>query len=161
MKDVAKVFGKEVLRDVDEKEFYERITEVREKCTDRSVLRAIHFFSENRRVEQLVDALKNDDFDKFKVLIQDSGNSSYKFLQNVYASCDLQNQAISIALAMSEIILGDYGICRVHGGGFAGTIQAFVADEYVNTYKEEIEKIFCKNSCHVLKVRKYGGKKIL
>ena len=161
MKDVAKVFGKEVLRDVDEKEFYERITEVREKCTDRSVLRAIHFFSENRRVEQLVDALKNDDFDKFKVLIQDSGNSSYKFLQNVYASCDLQNQAISIALAMSEIILGDYGICRVHGGGFAGTIQAFVADEYVNTYKEEIEKIFGKNSCHVLKVRKYGGKKIL
>ena len=69
-------------------------------------------------------------------MIQDSGNSSYKFLQNVYASCDLQNQAISIALAMSEIILGDYGICRVHGGGFAGTIQAFVADEYVNTYKE-------------------------
>lgn len=79
----------------------------------------------------------------------------------MYASCNLQNQAIFIALAMSEIILRDYGVCRVHGGGFTGTIQAFVADEYVNTYKEEIEKVFGKNSCPVLKVRKYGGKKVL
>ncbi|MGM9536615.1 MAG: galactokinase [Intestinibacter sp.] len=161
MKNVAKVFGKDVLRDVDEKEFYERLAEVREKCADRAVLRAIHFFNENRRVNQLVNALNNDDFDKFKNLIQSSGNSSYKFLQNVYTSCDPQNQAVSIALAMSEVILGNHGVCRVHGGGFAGTIQAFVEDEYVDTYKKEIEKVFGENSCHILKVRKYGGKKVL
>ena len=90
-----------------------------------------------------------------------SGNSSYKFLQNVYASSDPHNQAVSVALAMSELILGDNGVCRVHGGGFAGTIQAFVKDEYVETYKEEIEKVFGKDSCHVLKIRNYGGKKVL
>ena len=161
MKKVAQFFGKEVLRDVDVNEFYSKIAEVREACQDRAVLRAIHFFNENERVGKIVAALNNDDFDTFKALIQESGNSSYKFLQNVYASSDPQNQAVSIGLAMSEILLGNHGVCRVHGGGFAGTIQAFVENDAVASYKEGIEKVFGKDSCHVLKVRKYGGYKVL
>ncbi len=160
-KKVASFFGKEVLREVPEEEFYENIAKARVACGDRAVLRAIHFFNENERVGKIVTALQNDDFDTFKQLIQESGNSSYKFLQNVYASSDPQNQAVSIGLAMSEILLGDHGVCRVHGGGFAGTIQAFVEDDFVAAYKEGIEKVFGDGSCHVLKVRKYGGYKVL
>lgn len=161
MKKVAKIFDKNFLRDVNPAEFYERIEEIREICGDRAVLRAIHFFAENERVGKLVNALNQDQFDEFKNIIQQSGNSSYKFLQNVYASNDPQNQSVSIGLAMSEHILGNHGVCRVHGGGFAGTIQAFVENSYVDVYKTEIEKVFGKDSCHVLKVRKYGGKKII
>ena len=105
--------------------------------------------------------LKNDDFDTFKQVIKDSGDSSYKYLQNVYSNKYPDNQAVSLALALSEGILENHGVCRVHGGGFAGTIQAFVEDEYVDHYKEEIEKYFGEGSCHVLKVRKFGGMKVL
>lgn len=161
MKEVAKAMGKEFLRDVDEKEFYENIADIRTKCNDRAVLRAIHFFNENKRPGVLVDSLNNRDFDTFKKVIQESGNSSYKYLQNVFAASDPEHQAVSVALCMSEMILGDHGVCRVHGGGFAGTIQAFVEDEYVATYKEAIEKVFGEGSCHVLKVRKYGGIKVI
>lgn len=161
MKKVANYFGKEVLREVDPKQFFESIQNVRNACKDRPTLRALHFFLENERVEKLVQALNNDEFETFKQLIQQSGNSSYKFLQNVFAASDAQNQAVSLGLAMSEHILQDHGVCRVHGGGFAGTIQAFVEDEYVQTYKKEIEKVFGENSCHILKIRQYGGYQIL
>ncbi|MDD8049178.1 MAG: galactokinase family protein [Thomasclavelia sp.] len=160
MKDVAKFFNKEVLREVDEKEFYDKLPEVRKALGDRPVLRAIHFFNENKRVGKQVAALQAGDFNKFKSLIKESGDSSYKYLQNVYANCDVNNQSVSIALAMSDVILGSHGVSRVHGGGFAGTIQAFVEDEYVDTYKTQIEKVFGKDSCHVLKVTAQGGKKI-
>lgn len=161
MKEVAKYYGKDVLREVDENEFYENIEDIRESCGDRAVLRAMHFFNENKRVERLVAALEKNDFNEFKKYIKESGDSSYRFLQNVYASSDPQNQAISLAIALSEKILKEHGVCRVHGGGFAGTIQAFVENEYVETYKEKIENIFGKGSCHVLKIRKYGGKKVI
>lgn len=161
MKAVAKMFGKEVLREVDEKEFYARLPEVRTTVNDRAVLRAIHLFEENKRVEKAVKALNDRDFDMFKAVIKASGDSSYKYLQNIYSNNDYLNQAVSIAISLSEMILGDNGVCRVHGGGFAGTIQAFVKDEYVETYKEEIEKYFGEGSCHILKVRKYGGIKVL
>lgn len=161
MKDVAHYFGKEVLREVDEKEFMDNIAKVREACSDRAVLRALHFFNENKRVETIVSSLQKDDFEGFKLGIQASGNSSYKYLQNVYAEFDPDHQAVSIGLAMSELILGGHGVCRVHGGGFAGTIQAFVEDDFVENYKEEIEKVFGEGSCHVLKVRKYGGCKVV
>lgn len=161
MKKVANVFGKEVLREVDEKEFYNRLPEVRTAVNDRAVLRAIHLFEENKRVEEAVKALNNRDFDAFKAVIKASGDSSYKYLQNIYSNNDYLNQAVSIAISLSEMILGTNGVCRVHGGGFAGTIQAFVKDEYVENYKAEIEKYFGEGSCHVLKVRKYGGKKVL
>ena len=157
MKAVAKVFGKEVLREVDEKEFYNRLPEVRKSVNDRAVLRAIHLFEENKRVEKAVKALNDRDFDAFKAVIKASGDSSYKYLQNIYSNLDYVNQAVSIAISLTEMILGDNGVCRVHGGGFAGTIQAFVKDEYVETYKNEIEKYFGEGSCHILKVRKYGG----
>ena len=161
MKKIANYFNKEFLREVDEQEFFDNIAKVREIGNDRAVLRAIHLFTENKRVDLQVAALNAGDFDEFKRLIKASGDSSYKFLQNVYANSDIFNQSVSIGLAMSEKILGDNGVCRVHGGGFAGTIQAFVKDSYVDTYKTEIEKVFGKDSCHILKVRKYGGKKVV
>ena len=159
MKKVANYFGKEFLREVDEEDFFNDIAGARKACQDRAVLRAIHLFEENKRVDQEVKALNNSDFETFKKVVKESGDSSYKFLQNVYANCDVQNQSVSIGLAMSEKIIGRNGVCRVHGGGFAGTIQAFVKDEFVTAYKTEIERVFGKGSCHVLKVRKYGGKK--
>lgn len=161
MKEVAKYFNKEVLREVDEKEFYSKIKEVRKEVGDRAILRAIHLFNENKRVEKAVSSLKEMDFNTFKEVIKASGDSSYKYLQNVYSNQYVDNQAVSLALALSEDILSDHGVCRVHGGGFAGTIQAFVEDDYVTTYKTEIEKCFGEGSCHVLKVRKYGGMKVL
>ena len=162
MKDVAHYFGKEFLREVDEKEFFDHIADVRAAVkNDREILRAIHFFKENARVPQIVEALNNDDFDLFKKLIKESGNSSYKFLQNVYADFDYKHQAVSAGLALSEIVLGDHGVSRVHGGGFAGTIQAFVENDFVPEYKKEIEKLFGEGSCHVLKVRKLGGCKVV
>lgn len=161
MKKVANYFGKEFLREVDEEDFFNDIAGARKACQDRAVLRAIHLFEENKRVDQEVKALNNSDFETFKKVVKESGDSSYKFLQNVYANCDVQNQSVSIGLAMSEKIIGLNGVCRVHGGGFAGTIQAFVKDEFVTAYKTEIERVFGKGSCHVLKVRKYGGKKVI
>ena len=140
MKQVAKFFGKEFLRDVDEKDFYAQLPEVRIATTDRAVLRTIHLFEENKRVEKAVLALKKNDFDTFKEVIKASGDSSFKYLQNIYSNHYVDQQAVSIALALSEEILKDQGVCRVHGGGFAGTIQAFVKDEFVETYKAEIEK---------------------
>ena len=161
MKDIAAYFGKEVLRDVDESLFIRSIPELRKTLGDRPVLRAMHFFAENDRVKDVVEHLENQDFEGFKQGIQDSGNSSFKYLQNVYASSDPQNQAVSIGLARSEQILGDKGVCRVHGGGFAGTIQAFVDDDYVEIYRQAMDDLFGEGSCHVLKIRKYGGKKVL
>ena len=130
MKKVANYFGKEFLREVDEEDFFNDIAGARKACQDRAVLRAIHLFEENKRVDQEVKALNNSDFETFKKVVKESGDSSYKFLQNVYANCDVQNQSVSIGLAMSEKIIGRNGVCRVHGGGFAGTIQAFVKDEF-------------------------------
>ncbi|MFV0394799.1 MAG: galactokinase [Coprobacillaceae bacterium] len=161
MRSVAQVFGKDYLRDVDEKRFYQEIATIKEVCNDRAILRAFHFFTENNRVPKAVDALNKGDFDTFKDIIVASGNSSFKYLQNVYTNNDVYNQGVSVALAMSESILQKHGVCRVHGGGFAGTIQVFVEDQYVKTYKEEIEKILGKGTCHILKIRKYGGIRVI
>ncbi len=162
MKDVAHFFGKEFLREVEEEEFYAKLPELRTGvANDRAILRAIHLFNENKRVRQAVEALNAKDFNAFKAVIKASGDSSYKFLQNIYSNNDEKNQAVSLGISLSERILASHGVCRVHGGGFAGTIQAFVEDSYVETYKAEIEKYFGEGSCHVLKVRKYGGKKVL
>ncbi|WP_296875736.1 galactokinase family protein [Thomasclavelia sp.] len=161
MKKVAQFFGKEVLSDVDEDEFYAHLPEVRKAVLDRAVLRAMHLFAENKRVQKADLALKENDFETFKTIVKESGNSSFKYLQNIYSNHYVDQQAVSIALALSEKILEDQGVCRVHGGGFAGTIQAFVKNEFVSKYKEEIEQYFGKGSCHILKIRKYGGIKIL
>ena len=162
MKEVALFFGKEFLREVRETEFYDKIPEIRKVINnDRAILRAIHLFEENKRVEEAVSTLKDKDFDGFKKVIKLSGKSSFEYLQNIYSNQYTAQQAVSIALALSEKLLGSKGVCRVHGGGFAGTIQAFVEDDYVESYKEGIEKYFGKGSCHILKVRKYGGKKVI
>ncbi len=162
MKSVAAFLGKEVLREVPEDEFMEKLPEIRKELGDRPVLRALHFYNENRRVEGQFNALKKDDFDTFLRLVKQSGDSSYKYLQNVYSNKSINAQNVSIALCISEAVLGeDGGVARVHGGGFAGTIQAFVRNEKVNEYKAALDKIFGEGSCAVLKIRKYGGIKVL
>lgn len=160
MKAVAAVFGKEVLSQVEEAEFYAKIAEVRKATSDRSVLRAIHWFNETKRADKQIAALRADDFDEFKRLIRESGDSSYKYLQNVYSNHKITEQSLGIGLAMTEEILGKDCACRVHGGGFAGTIQVFVPNEKVAVYKEGIEKVFGAGSCYVLKIREIGGTRV-
>ncbi len=161
MRAAAAVFGKEVLHGVTMEELIEKSAEVRAAAGDRALLRAIHFVNENVRVQQEVAALKADDFEGFLKVVKASGDSSYKFLQNVYTRHDVQHQNVSVALAISETVLGANGVCRVHGGGFAGTIQAFVKNETVAEYKATMDKVFGEGSCQVLKIRKYGGMKVL
>lgn len=161
MKQVAEFFGKKFLREVDEKDFFGSLAELREKVSDRCVLRAMHFFTEQERVSQGVKALRNDDFAGFLNIIKKSGDSSCKLLQNIYSPKDVNTQNVTVALAASEYQLGSQGVCRIHGGGFAGTIQAFVKNEEVNSYKTFMESVFGKDSCHVLKIRPYGGIKFL
>ena len=158
---VAEYFGKTHLRDVDTNEFYDKIADIREKCGDRAVLRSHHFFDENARVVEQVAALRNNDFDLFKGLIKKSGDSSYKYLQNVYATSNIDEQSIAIGLAMSDYILKGKGVSRVHGGGFAGTIQAFVPNEILDEYKEGMEKVYGDGCCYVLKIRSFGGYRII
>lgn len=161
MKEVAEKLGKPVLRQVDPKEFYQKLPKLREALGDRPILRAIHFFNENARVGKQVAALNEGRFQDFLQLVKESGNSSYKYLQNVYTNKDVQNQAVSIGLAVAETVLDGHGVSRVHGGGFAGTIQIFVDNEYVPQIKSAMDGVFGEGSCHVLKVRKYGGMKVL
>ncbi len=162
MKAVARYFGKDVLREVDPEEFNKHIPEVREAVSDRAVLRAIHFFNENERVAKIVNLLEEGDFDGFLNGIEASGNSSFKYLQNVYPSSDPTAQGISVALALSENLLDETsGVSRVHGGGFAGTIQAFVPNDQVENYRQGMDAVFGDGSCHVLKIRAVGGKQLL
>ena len=162
MKSVAAFFGKDVLIQVPEDEVIAKIPEIRTKLGDRAVLRALHFYEENKRVEAEASALKNKDFKEFIKNVKASGNSSFKFLQNVYTNRDVATQNVSIALCISEMVLGETGgVSRVHGGGFAGTIQAFVRNEKVQEYKKALDNIFGEGSCAVLKIRKYGGIKVL
>ena len=160
MEGVAGCFGKKVLREVDEEEFKKNIPAIREKVGDRAVIRAMHFFADNARVLKEVDALKNGDFETFKSYILESGDSSYKYNQNVFSVKKPQDQTVSLALAVSESILKGKGAWRVHGGGFAGTIQAFVPNEILADYKNAMESIFGEDSCYVLIIRPVGGVEI-
>nr|WP_288348517.1 galactokinase family protein [uncultured Anaerostipes sp.] len=161
MKKVANFFDEDVLRKVDKNDFYLNLPKIREILGDRAVLRAMHLFEENKRVDEEVKALEAGDFEMFKKLVKASGDSSFKYLQNVYSGHDLQNQSVSIGLAVSDVALGERGVSRVHGGGFAGTIQAFVPNDIVGMYKETMEHVFGEGACHILKVRSYGGMKVL
>ena len=161
MRAVAAVLGKEVLHGTTLGELLGKADEIREKAGDRAYLRSIHFVTENIRVQNAVMALGENDFDGFLKMIKASGDSSFKYLQNVYTNQDVHHQNVSVALAVSDAILGDNGVCRVHGGGFAGTIQAFVKNEAVKEYRDTLDKVFGKGACAVLKIRKYGGMKVL
>lgn len=157
MRQVAACFGKEYLRLVDENEFYAGIPLLRGKVSDRCILRAVHFFDDNRRAVEMKDCLKSGDFEAFLKKVRESGLSSLSYLQNVFASSAPQEQGLTLALALTEHILGGRGAFRVHGGGFAGTIQAYVPDDLLNDYKSKIENVFGVGSCHVLSVRPVGG----
>lgn len=157
MKAIAEHFSVPVLRQLCKHDILLNINILRAKFGDRAVLRALHFFDENKRVEKLVNALKRNDFQAFLDSINESGNSSYKYLQNVYSSAHVEQQGLGIGLNIAEFALTRKGASRVHGGGFAGTIQAFVPFELLKEFKMELEKVFGGGSCHVLKIRPVGG----
>lgn len=155
MKEVAAFFGKSVLREVDYEEFIDSLPLLREKIkNDRAILRAFHYFNENLRVKAMLDCLKEDDFDSYLYYVEESGNSSFKYLQNVYPAINVKEQGLSLALAVSEDFLYGEGVCRVHGGGFAGTIQAYVPKDLTEAYIELIDSIFGPGSATVLAIRK-------
>lgn len=157
MESVAKAMGKSVLREISYEDFFCAISELTGKVNDRAILRAIHFFNENKRVDKAVQCLENNDFEGFKQIIIESGRSSYMLNQNVYSPKNPTEQKLSLALAISEEILKGKGAWRVHGGGFAGTIQAFVPNDILETYKTKIEAVFGEGSCYVLIIRPVGG----
>ena len=161
MKSVAAFFGKKVLRELDKETVLNNVAALREKVGDRAILRAIHFFNENGRVDVQAEALKNKDTAKFLEYVIKSGNSSYMFLQNVFTTKNVAEQGLSLALCITDSTLSGTGAAwRVHGGGFAGTIQAFVPHAYVEAYRSAIDSAFGDGACHVLRIRPYGAIKV-
>lgn len=157
MESVAQYFGKKVLRECEKKDVIANAGDISKKISERAVIRALHFFGENEKVILQADALGKNDFEAFKKLIIASGNSSYMYNQNVYTCKAPKNQPLSLALAVSEQLLKDKGAWRVHGGGFAGTIQAFVPNELIKEYTDAMRSIFGDDSCYVLSIRPFGG----
>ena len=157
IKAVAAWFGKEVLTQIDEADFYANIPTLRQVCGDRAVMRAIHFYQENARVPKQVAALKQGDFDTFLKLIKESGYSSYMYLQNVIPAGYRQHQDVAVALALCEHYLNGRGAYRVHGGGFAGTVQAFVPVDLLDAFRAGIDGALGEGACHVLSIRPQGG----
>ena len=161
MKQVANLLGRDVLRHVTLDDITNNISMLRSKAGDRAVLRAIHFVNETRRAGAEAEALRRGDTAAFLELVRQSGDSSFKYLQNVYSNRDVTVQNVSLALAVSESILGPGETARVHGGGFAGTIQAFLKAENAGRYKESMDKVFGEGACEILAIRKYGGIRVL
>ena len=157
LKQVCAHFGKEVLTQIDPNDFYAAIPALREKCGDRAVMRAIHFYQENDRVPKQVAALEQGDFDKFLTLVKQSGFSSFMYLQNVIPAGRTRNQEMAIALGLCEHYLRDRGAYRVHGGGFAGTVQAFVPFDLLDEFRTGIDGVLGQGACHVLSIRPQGG----
>ena len=154
---VAKQLGKDWLRAADENEFYEKLPALRKTCGDRAVLRAAHFFAENRRAVEAAKAIENNNMTEFLRIVNESGDSSARLLQNLYACSAPQEQGIPVALMMSSKLLGGEGATRVHGGGFAGTIQAFVPKHLADSYRKGMDDLFGEGSCHQLRIRNAGG----
>ena len=157
MESVAEQFGKPVLREVDEQEFLKAIPSLRSKVGDRAVVRAIHFYNDCRRAADLCAAIRDDRFEEFLQLVIEGGHSSFEFNQNAYSIKNPQEQGVPLALAISQKVLNGRGAWRLQGGGFAGTIQAFVPLALLETYKNAIDAVFGAGSCHVLSVRNYGA----
>ena len=160
MKKISAHFGKNVLREVDETEFFAAIPTLRREAGDRAVLRAIHIFQENRRVERLCQALEEGDFDAFLQVVRQSGRSSWMYLQNVIVTGSVKEQSAALALALCDSILGERGAYRIHGGGFGGTVQAFVPDDMLEEFRQKVEAVFGSGSCHVMKIRSRGFMKV-
>ena len=159
MKKVAEFFGKEVCADIEEKDVIANLAKVRAYAGDRSVMRAFHFFEENKRVEAQVAALKENDFGTFLQKITESGNSSWKWLQNCYTTADVQEQGICVALALTEMFIAEKkrGACRVHGGGFAGVIMAMLPNDLVEEYTKYMEKCMGEGCVYNMSIRPYGA----
>ena len=159
MKKVAEFFGKDYCSEITEKDVIDNLAEVRKYAGDRSVLRALHFFEENKRVENMVKALKEERFDVFLENITASGNSSWKWLQNCYTNSNYQEQGITVALALTELFIADKGrgACRVHGGGFAGVIMAMLPNDLVDEYVEYSEKALGKGNAYRMSIRPHGA----
>ncbi len=157
MKAVAASLGVPYLRQTDMATLLSRLPALREQHGDRAVLRGIHFLQENERVGNLVEALSAGDFEGFKRIILASGHSSFEYLQNVYAACNVQEQGMSLALALAQLVLEGEGAWRVHGGGFGGTTQNFVPLSRLEEFRTVMESAFGEGSCHVLNIRPYGG----
>lgn len=157
MEKVAAFFGKKVLREVQEEEVLKAMPQLRRAVGDRAVLRALHFYADDRRAVEEADALERRDRDAFLQLVKESGRSSWELLQNITPAGAVEAQDMAIALEAAEIALNGKGACRVHGGGFAGTIQAFVPTESVSEFCEKMELMLRKGCCHVLNIRPTGG----
>ena len=157
IKAVCAWFGKEVLSQIDEGDFYRAIPALREHCGDRAVLRAVHFYQDNARVPRQVAALERGDFDTFLTLVKQSGYSSYMYLQNVIPAGYTAHQDVAVALALCEHYLAGRGAYRVHGGGFAGTVQAFVPNDLLDAFVAGIDGGLGEGACHVLSIRPQGG----
>ena len=160
MKKVCAFFGKEVLRQIPKATFMEALPGVRKTVSDRAVLRALHIYQENERVVRQVEALKSGEMDTFLNLVKESGRSSWMYLQNITPTGAVVHQEVAVALALCEDLLMGKGAYRVHGGGFAGTVQAFVPLEMLTDFCERIEKVLGAGSCHVLNIRENGGIRI-
>ena len=162
MKAIAKHFGKDVLREIDDQAVVACIPELREKFGDRAIMRALHFFEENKRVAKIKNALENNDVETFFDNIKASGRSSFCYLQNVYTTKNVSEQGLSLALCLADRVLADLSAAwRVHGGGFAGTIQAFVKAENVDKFKSVMDDCFGKDACMVLNIRPVGAARVL
>ncbi len=161
MKSVAEHFGKSVLREISKADVMDNIAVLRKECGDRAVLRALHYFDENERVGKQAEALEKGDFSDFLRLITESGNSSLAYLQNIFAAVNVREQGLTVALYLAKQVLSGEGACRVHGGGFAGTIQAFVPDHKLEKFRTEMDRVFGEGACHVLTIRNCGGTKVL
>lgn len=158
MKSVARALDASVCREIDEKDLMAGLKALRSETGDRALLRALHFLGDNQRVGDQVQALENNDFGLFLELITESGNSSYKRLQNIISPNSNREQGVALGLALTEIYLKkiNAGACRVHGGGFAGTIQVFMPNSAVRDYSELMEGVFGDKSVHVLRIRPLG-----
>ena len=154
---VATVCGGEVLRDVPFETFLAKLPECRRQCGDRAVLRAFHVYADNDRVAKQVAALHDGDFGTFLCLVNESGRSSWEYLQNVIPAGYKEHQEVGVTIAAAKHLLGDKGAVRVHGGGFAGTVQAFVPVEMLDEFKAGMEAILGEGRCHVLSIRPEGG----
>ena len=157
MKDICAHFGKEVLTQIPEEDFYAAIPALREACGDRAVLRAVHFYQDNARVPQQVAALREGNFDRFLELIAESGRSSWMYLQNVVPAGYKEHQDVAVSLALCQHYLRGRGACRVHGGGFAGTVQAFVPFDLLDSFRAGLDAVLGEGACHVLSIRPQGG----
>ncbi len=157
LQEVCAFFGKKVLREIPETEFLSALPALRHSVSDRAILRAIHIYQENKRVIQQAQALRKNDFDAFLRLCTQSGHSSWMYLQNITPAGAVQHQEVALALAMCDTLLQDRGAYRVHGGGFAGTVQAFVPLDLLDGFKTGIEAVLGEGKCHVLSIRPQGG----